>query len=98
MLHRNTENKKEVLKQFCTHNSIILVCTSLLSAEFNYKSIRVVTHFQAVYSLVDFAQESERASRDNEFSKLIVFTSSAYETVSVSSKRLEDKIQRVMNI
>jgi len=50
----------------------------VLSAGFDYSFIRAVIHFQSAYSIIDFAQESDRAGRDNQSAKSVVFISSAF--------------------
>ena len=77
VLHRNVQDKESVLTRFRSHNSSVLVCTSVLSAGFDYSSVRAVIHFQSAYSIIDFAQESGRAGRDNQPAKSVVFISSA---------------------
>jgi len=53
------------------------VCTSVLSAGFDYRAVRAVIHFQSAYSIINFAQESDRAGRDNQLVKSVVFISSS---------------------
>ena len=77
VLHRNVEDKESVLKKFRSSNSSVLVCTAVLSAGFDYHSVRAVIHFQSSYSIIDFAQETGRAGRDNQLAKSIVFISSS---------------------
>jgi len=77
VLHWDVEDKESVITKFCSQNSTVLVCTSVLSADFDYSSVRVVIHFQSAYSIIDFAQKSDRVDRDNQLAKSIVFISSS---------------------
>jgi superfamily II DNA helicase RecQ len=77
VLHRDVEDKESVLTKFRSQNISVLVCTFVLSAGFDYSSVRTVIHFQSAYSIIDFVQESGRAGRDNRLAKSIVFISSS---------------------
>ena len=55
VLHRNVQNKESVLTKFHSHNSLVLMCTSVLSADFDYNFIRAVIHFQSAYFIINFA-------------------------------------------
>jgi len=46
VLHRDVEDKEFVLTKFRSQNSSVLVCTSVLSAGFDYSSVRAVIYFQ----------------------------------------------------
>jgi superfamily II DNA/RNA helicase len=59
VLHQDVEDKESVLTKFRSQNNSVLVCTSVLSADFDYSSVRTVIHFQSAYSIIDFAQESD---------------------------------------
>jgi len=39
VLHQDVEDKESVLTKFRLHNSSVLVCTSVLSADFDYSSV-----------------------------------------------------------
>jgi len=77
VLHRDVEDKKSVITKFRSQNSTVLICTSVLSAGFDYSFVQAVIHFQSAYSIIDFAQESDRVNRDNQLAKSIVFISSS---------------------
>ncbi len=94
VLHRDVEDKESILKKFRLHNSLVLVCTSTLSAGFDYSSVRAVIHFQSAYSIIDFAQESGRADRDNQLAKSIVFISSS----SILSTKRDSKVQKAFKL
>jgi len=59
VLHRDIEDKESVLTKFRSQNSSVLVCTSVLSVDFDYSFVRAVIYFQNAYSIIDFAQESD---------------------------------------
>ncbi len=45
VLHRDVEDKESVITKFRSQNSTVLVCTSVLSAGFDYSSVQAVIHF-----------------------------------------------------
>jgi superfamily II DNA helicase RecQ len=94
VLHRDVEDKESVLTKFRLQNSSVLVCTSVLSAGFDYSFIRAVIHFQSAYSIIDFAQESDRADRDNQLAKSIVFISSS----SILSTERDSEAQKAFKL
>lgn len=94
VLHRDVEDKESVITKFRSQNSTVLVCTSVLSAGFDYSSVQAVIHFQSAYSIIDFAQKSGRADRDNQLAKSIVFISSS----SILSTERDSEAQKAFKL
>jgi superfamily II DNA/RNA helicase len=47
ILHWDVEDKESVITKFHSQNSTVLVCTSVLSANFDYSFVLAVIHFQS---------------------------------------------------
>lgn len=55
--HTNIKNKEIILKNFISNNEIqLLVCSTTLSASFDYNSIWYVFHYHFYLSFLDFIQ------------------------------------------
>ena len=94
VLHWDVEDKESVITKFRSQNSTVLVCTSVLSADFDYSSVQAVIHFQNAYSIIDFAQKSGRVDRDNQLAKSIVFISS----FSILSTEWDSEAQKAFKL
>jgi len=70
--YHDAEQKDEKLKEFQDGDERMIVTTSALSLEIDILDIRVIIHADEPRSMLNYAQKSERAERDELSSQAIV--------------------------
>ena len=70
--HSRYKKKEDALQQFISNQARMIVATSALELGIDLSDVRAVIHIRAPRNLLDYAQESGRAGRDNEISDAII--------------------------
>jgi len=89
--YHHAEQKDEKLKRFRDGEKRMIVATSALGLGIDIPDIRAIIHADEPRSLLDYAQESERAGRDELSSQVIViWKEDGREAMSAEGWRIEE--------
>ncbi|KAK9364713.1 P-loop containing nucleoside triphosphate hydrolase protein [Lipomyces kononenkoae] len=68
----DADKKDLVFEKWIKGDYALLFCTSGFGVGMDYDRVSLVVHYEGIWNLVDFVQESGRAGRDNQSARSLV--------------------------